>query len=181
MGHVLYRFTHEVAERYRDNPDGLFAALEQTIPEFGQIVSPAITKLRDETHLAETIPLALSDCGDLRKSSLLLCGYDSSQQRTRGIYWTEDLTSGQFVRENIADSITVSGPQKAAELVTELISKEIGEIFTPGRVAEAMERAIHVAAQDSEVIGGAIRTHVIMTESFQEKLKQLNELSILEV
>jgi hypothetical protein len=44
-----------------------------------------------------------------------------------------------------------------------------------------MERAIHVAAQDSEVIGGAIRTHVIMTETFREMLKQFNELSVLAV
>jgi hypothetical protein len=170
MGEILSRFTHEIAERCRGSEE-LFATLEQAIPEFMQIVNPVIAKHMDEIYRGEIIPSSLTDC-DLQKSIPLLCGYDNSQKKIRGIYWEQDSVPVNCE----AGSVIAGGPKKASELVTELISKEIGDVFTPGNVAKAMKRAIHVVAQDSEIIGGAIRTHLIMTPSFEEHLKRLNEI-----
>src|SRR5258708_7092395 len=170
MNRMLSRFSHEVAKQYRDNPEGLFAALEQAIPEFVRIVNPEVIKHINATYLGETIPSSLSDC-NLQKSVPVLCGYDSSQKKIRAIYWEEDLVPVNCE----VGSIIAGGPQRATELVTELISKELDEVFMPGDVAKAMKDAIDVVAENSEVIGGAIRTHVIMTPSFKQDLKRFNE------
>jgi hypothetical protein len=168
MSHVLSRFTHEMAEQYLNNPEGLFAALEQAIPEFVQILNPVVDKFIDEfiddTHR------------DLAKSIPLLCGYDRSQQRIRGVYWRD------LKPEYCIDSIVAIGYPEAAEVVSELISEELGEMFTPESVAKTMEDSINVTAQKfPDHIGGPIRSHSIMSPRFKEMLKQFNEVSILEV
>jgi len=168
MSHMLYRLSHEMAERYRDNPGGLFAALEYAIPEFVQILNPVVDKFIDE-FLDDTHR-------DLGKTIPLLCGYDRSQQRIRGVYW-KDLKP-----EYCIDSIVAIGYPEAAEVVSELISEELGEVFTPGSVAKTMKDSINVTAQKfPDHIGGPIRSHSIMSPRFKEMLKQFNEVSILEV
>jgi hypothetical protein len=163
MSEILSRVTHEIADYYRDSPDSLFAALEYAIPEFVQILSPVVDKYIDDAHRVDDAHR------DLGKSVPFLCGYNSSQQQIQAIYWN-DLTP-----ERCMGSIVAIGYPEAAELASELISKELGGAFTPGSLALTIKSAIQAAAKDSEYVGGAVRTHVIMTPSFKEKLGQINE------
>jgi hypothetical protein len=178
MSVMISKFSTKLAEQHQNDP-GLFSILEKAVPD----------ELR---RLSNLFPTDIEyESINLGGTNLLMVGYDAAQQRIRVVNWNDDCKEmccqgkdpGLKPHENGSGTILTFGYCKMSSFLE--VFDQSCVLHGPLAVANEMKNAVQkVAEAFPKLIGGDIRSHIIMLPEIREiyeadiKENETNEIRI---